>query len=294
MTEMTLLHPATGCPPSPSRCPARAPCSCPRAGRPLRRDPALPRILVPLLQRPAARVSSAPTTASPAPAPRSSRCRPTMRPPPRPSSPGTACSSRSATAPTPAPSPRPPARSSTTTRCTCSPPGSCSTRPGGSSSACTPAAPSAGSFPMTSSAWSATSGSTPPRAPDGGRGSRARRLAAPGDRALRRRTRTRRPRARAHALRRSVRDALFWARSPLPSGDPPRGAGVPYWAHDPALRPARTSSSARAGRGPDVLGAPDVPGAAALPLLGRHARKRRAYDHRSTGLRSRALRVPPR
>ena len=59
-----------------------------------------------------------------------------------------------------APSPRSPAPSSTPTRCTCSPPASCSTRRGTSSSACTQAAPSGGSSPTTSSAWSATCAST--------------------------------------------------------------------------------------------------------------------------------------
>jgi thiol-disulfide isomerase/thioredoxin len=49
-----------------------------------------------------------------------------------------------------------PARSSTMTRCSCSRPGSCSTPPAGSWSACTPAAPSGAWSPRTSSASSAT------------------------------------------------------------------------------------------------------------------------------------------
>jgi hypothetical protein len=57
--------------------------------------------------------------------------------------------------------------SSTPTRCSCSPPGSCSTPRVRSSSACTRAAPSGGSSPTTSSAWSATCASIRrPRRPD--------------------------------------------------------------------------------------------------------------------------------
>ena len=55
---------------------------------------------------------------------------------------------------------RSPAPSSTQTRCTCSPPASCSTPRVTSSSACTRAAPSGGSSPMTSWASSATCAST--------------------------------------------------------------------------------------------------------------------------------------
>jgi pimeloyl-ACP methyl ester carboxylesterase len=52
--------------------------------------------------------------------------------------------------------------SSTPIRCTCSPPASSSTRPERLSSACAPAAPSAGSSLPTLSAWSATRASTRP------------------------------------------------------------------------------------------------------------------------------------
>ena len=55
----------------------------------------------------------------------------------------------SGTAPTPGPSPRSPARSSILAGASCSPLGSSSAQPARSWSACTPAAPSAGSSPRT-------------------------------------------------------------------------------------------------------------------------------------------------
>jgi short chain dehydrogenase len=72
-------------------------------------------------------------------------------------------SSPLATTPTQTPSRRPPARSSTTRRGTCSPLDSCSTAGGGSSSASTPAARSAGLCPRTSPASSSTCASTRPK-----------------------------------------------------------------------------------------------------------------------------------
>jgi hypothetical protein len=94
-------------------------------------------------------------------APKSPPCRPMMRPPRPHLSPSMALPSPSGTAPTQARSPNWPGPSSTQTRSTCSPPGSCSTRQARSWSTSTPAGPSAGSSPTTSPGSCGTCASTP-------------------------------------------------------------------------------------------------------------------------------------
>jgi uncharacterized protein len=75
--------------------------------------------------------------------------------------------------------------------------------------------------------------------------------------------------ARAHALWRERRDALFRThpQSPLPAGDPMRETGLPYWPYDPALR---LRAPLREPMAPQTLTVPGTSdGSIRLRLLGR-------------------------